>query len=105
MYIYKDNDVVAHLRNRRMKLFEEWSPLKNVGSEKPEGRGLAGRPKCKWWDQVVSHTTYVWNSVEIAGTEREERFLVLANPSWGISVHETDVLYWEKYQAYQMSLA
>lgn len=54
---------------------------KEHGTGKPDESRLPGRSKCKWWDQVVSHATYVWNSVEITGDRERKKALLDADKS------------------------
>lgn len=69
---YKDTDVIAHVRRKRMRWAchvlqrEERSLLENMGSGKLERTRQLGRPKCKGWDYVISDTTYMEISVEVA---------------------------------------
>lgn len=49
--------------------------LKYVDSGKPKGR-LLGKPKCRWWNQVIPDTTHIGTSVEVAVDRNRWRMFV-----------------------------
>lgn len=48
---------------------------------KPEETRPPGKPKCKWWDQVISGTIYTGTSVDVAVDKERSRVLVGAAKS------------------------
>uniref|UniRef100_A0A1B6EST2 Uncharacterized protein n=1 Tax=Cuerna arida TaxID=1464854 RepID=A0A1B6EST2_9HEMI len=86
--LYKDYDVLAHIKARRIRWArhvlrrERGSLLKEISLGKPEGKWPLGRPKKRWWDNITRDIVKVGAAAEEAEDREMESSWCGQIPPW-----------------------